>query len=51
MDRRTPTLSELLEDPMVIAVMARDGLDRENFQRMLERVRRNLRAQQDRLAA
>lgn len=52
MDRRTPpTLSELLEDPMVIAIMARDGIDRETFHQMLDRVRRNLRAQQERLAA
>ncbi|SMH43751.1 hypothetical protein [Azospirillum agricola] len=52
MDRRTtPTLSELLEDPIVVAVMARDGISRETFQQMLERVRRNLRAQQERIAA
>lgn len=52
MDRRTtPTLSELLEDPIVIAVMARDGISRDSFQQMIDRVRRNRRAQQERLAA
>jgi len=52
MDRRmTPTLSELLEDPIVIAVMARDGINRDSFQQMIDRVRRNRRAQQERLAA
>lgn len=52
MDRRmTPTLSELLEDPIVIAVMTRDGINRDSFQQMIDRVRRNRRAQQERLAA
>lgn len=52
MDRRmTPTLSELLEDPIVIAVMARDGINRDSFQQMIDRVRRNRQAQQERLAA
>ncbi len=52
MDRKmTPTLTELLEDPIVIAVMTRDGISRESIQQMFDRVRRNLRNQQERLAA
>lgn len=39
--RREPTLSELLDDPIVIAVMTRDGFTREHILRLIERVRRN----------
>ncbi|MBP2301038.1 hypothetical protein [Azospirillum picis] len=47
----TPTLTELLEDPIVIAVMARDGISRESVQKLFERVRVNRRLQEERIAA
>lgn len=50
--RREPTLSELLDEPIVIAVMARDGFTREHIQRLIERVRHNRRnAEREPLAA
>lgn len=42
--RREPTLSELLDDPIVIAMMTRDGFTREHILRLVERVRRNRQA-------
>ncbi|WP_199231744.1 hypothetical protein [Azospirillum sp. TSO35-2] len=52
MDRSTtPTLSELLEDPIVIAVMARDGISRDAIQQMFERLRDSRRVQEERMAA
>ncbi|WP_168220503.1 hypothetical protein [Azospirillum thermophilum] len=50
-DRTTPTLSELLEEPIVIAMMQRDGVSREAIQQLFNRVRDSLRDQQHRLAA
>lgn len=57
MDDRTtpalsaPTLSELLEEPIVIAMMQRDGISRESMRQLFDRVRCNLRARQERIAA
>lgn len=52
MDRDvTPTLSELLEDPIVIAVMNRDGISRDTIQQLFERLRLSRRDQDERLAA
>ncbi|WP_188052035.1 hypothetical protein [Azospirillum sp. Sh1] len=52
MDRSTtPTLSELLEDPIVIAVMTRDGISPDSVQQLFERLRRSRRVQEERLAA
>lgn len=48
---RTPTLSELLDDPIVAVLMARDGTSSDDVRAILERVRRNLRARRERLAA
>ncbi|MGQ9367487.1 hypothetical protein [Azospirillum sp. ST 5-10] len=52
--QRAPSLSEMLDDPIVVAVMRRDGVSREQVQAVIEQVRRNLRAQRalrERLAA
>lgn len=49
--RRDPTLSEILDDPIILAVMARDGISREHVQKLMEQMRNRLRAQQERLAA
>ena len=52
MDRNTtPTLSELLADPIVIAVMTRDGISPDSIQQLFERLRRSRREQEQRLAA
>lgn len=49
--RKDPSLSEILDDPIVVAVMARDGIDREQVQLLMDQMRRRLRARQERLAA
>lgn len=49
--KKDPTLSELLEDPIVIAVMRRDGVSREHVQQLMAQIRRNLRDQNRRVAA
>ena len=49
--RKDPSLSEILDDPIVVAVMARDGVKREHVQHLMDQMRRRLRAQQERLAA
>lgn len=49
--RKDPSLSEILDDPIVIAVMTRDGISRKYVQDLMERMRCRLRAQQQRLAA
>ncbi|MBP2313783.1 hypothetical protein [Azospirillum soli] len=49
--QKDPTLFELLEEPIVIALMKRDGISRENMHQLLEQVRRNLRAREERMAA
>lgn len=46
-----PTLSELLEEPIVIAMMQRDGVSRESMRQLFDRVRRNLRIREERIAA
>ncbi|WP_199229517.1 hypothetical protein [Azospirillum sp. TSO22-1] len=48
---KDPSLSEILDDPIVVAVMNRDGIDREHVQLLMEQMRRRLRARQERLAA
>ena len=49
--RKDLSLSEILNDPIVVAVMTRDGIDREHVQRLMDQMRQRLRARQDRLAA
>jgi len=50
--RKDPSLTEILDDPIVVAVMTRDGISREHVQRLMEQMRRRLRAQQqERIAA
>lgn len=49
--RKDPTLSELLDDPLVAAVMRRDGVSREHLQQLMAQIRRNLRDQNGRVAA
>ncbi|HYG87718.1 MAG TPA: hypothetical protein VD978_15770 [Azospirillum sp.] len=49
--RRDPTLSEILEDPIIVAVMTRDGTSREHVQQLMEQMRRRLRARRERVAA
>lgn len=49
--QKDPRLSELLDDPIVLAVMKRDGVSREHMQQLFEQVRRNLRAREQRMAA
>jgi hypothetical protein len=52
MDRSTtPTLSELLEDPIILAVMARDGVSCENLRQLFDKIRHNRRIQEERIAA
>ncbi|HEY0833058.1 MAG TPA: hypothetical protein VGE72_04030 [Azospirillum sp.] len=49
MERRMdPTLSELLDDPLVLAVMSRDGVSREHLLQLMAQIRRNLRDQNGR---
>ena len=49
--RKDPSLKEILEDPIVVAVMTRDGISREHVQHLMDQMRRRLRDQQERLAA
>ena len=41
-DHREPLLDELLDDPIVQAVMARDGVDRPTLERLIRRTQRRL---------
>lgn len=50
-DQKDPTLSEILDEPIIMALMKRDGISRESLRQLLERVRNNLRAREDRMAA
>lgn len=50
-DRRDPTLSELLDEPIIKAVMARDGISRESIHALIERVRRSRVRERQPLAA
>jgi len=49
--RKDMSLSELLDDPIVLAVMTRDGISREHVRQLMDQMRRRLRDQQERLAA
>lgn len=49
--RKDPTLSELLDDPIVAAVMSRDGVSREHVQTLMDQMRRRLRDRREQLAA
>ena len=40
--RHEPELSDMLEDPIVQALMARDGLDRQAVQHVIDSARRRL---------
>ncbi|GAA4258372.1 hypothetical protein GCM10022293_56930 [Azospirillum formosense] len=52
MDQLTaPTLSEILDEPIIVALMNRDGMTAETLRQLLEQVGRNLRDREDRLAA
>jgi hypothetical protein len=46
-----PTLNEILGDPIVAALMRRDGITEDHVRQLMERVRRSLRLKQERLAA
>lgn len=35
---KEPTLTELLDDPMTVAVMRRDGIDRQRFEELVRDV-------------
>lgn len=49
--QKDPTLSEILDEPIIVALMKRDGISRECLNKLLEQVRRNLRAREQRMAA
>lgn len=49
--RKHPTLSEILDEPIVEALMKRDGISREYVHQLFEQVRRNLRARERKMAA
>ena len=49
--QKDPTLSEILDEPIVVALMKRDGISRECLRQLLETVSRNLRAREERIAA
>ncbi|WP_207458331.1 hypothetical protein [Azospirillum sp. SYSU D00513] len=52
MDYKTDsTLSELLNDPLVLVLMQRDGVSREQVERLFERLRDGHRARKERIAA
>ena len=35
---KEPTLDELLDDPMTVAVMNRDGIDRQSFEELVRHI-------------
>lgn len=45
------SLSEILDEPIIVAVMARDGVDREHVQHLMDQMRRRLRTQQEHYTA
>ena len=52
MDHLTaPTLSEILDEPIIVALMHRDGMTAETLRQLLEQVGRNLRDREERVAA
>lgn len=52
MERRLePTLSELLNDPLVAIMMHRDGYDREGVLQLFREVRHNMTLRQQKLEA
>ena len=48
---REPDLDEALRDPIVLALMASDGVSLEDMRQLMEAARRRLRADVKRLAA
>ena len=51
MDRKTDaTLLELLNDPIIMVVMRRDGISRESMEQLFERIQRNRQAQRKQAA-
>lgn len=50
-DDRTPTISELLDDPIIIAVMQRDGVTKNDLSSLMAAMRDRLHNPVDRLAA
>ena len=50
-DRQEPTLDDLLNDPIVQILMRRDAVERCKLEEMIARVRRNRRAEAERMAA
>ena len=48
-DRQEPTLDDLLNDPIVQILMRRDAVERWKLEEMIARVRRNRRAEAERL--
>ena len=49
--RKDPTLKEILDDPIIAALMKRDGISREHVHQLFAQVRRNLRAREEKMAA
>lgn len=50
-DDNTPTISELLDDPIIIAVMQRDGVSKNDLSSLMAAMRDRLHSPVDRLAA
>lgn len=50
-DDKTPTISELLDDPIIIAVMQRDGVTKNDLSSLMAAMRDRLHNPVDRLAA
>jgi hypothetical protein len=50
-DDHTPTIKELLDDPIILAVMRRDGVSRHEVSSLMNTMRDRLRNPVDRLAA
>jgi len=48
---KAPTLSEILDEPIIVALMKRDGMTAETLRQLLDQVGRNLRDREERLAA
>ena len=52
MDHKTDaSLSELLSDPIILSLMRRDGVSRDELEQLFEELRRNLCAQEEPIAA
>lgn len=50
-DENTPTIKELLDDPIIVAVMQRDGVTKNDLSSLMATMRDRLHNPIDRLAA